>query len=446
MPNNLNSTFISNWKDLVNAKVGLEFEMYSNYSYIKTLESLNNHFQGIEIWGFNQYHSDFTPTDKKFKIEPDYSGGPNMLEMITGPLTWMDARVTTIKMLDWIAENGYTDDHCSMHVNVSFDDVKVHDLNLVKLILNFNEDFVYEKFANRRNNIYARSIKWIMPFEAYDDSNVGLRHTLESLQIPDDTKYYGINLQKKWKGYLEYRYIGGENYHKQTDKILTLMDYFVLETRKAITDPLIEEDNIKLLSYLEDNINWFKQYTSYNEFLSNIDNIKVEMDRLPDYRTICANWDKFKSKIFEVVKNVEKFEGIKVNYNTETSRLEIVGGTLHKVDLKNVDFIDCKITECTLFNCDLIQSEISNGHIYTSNIYESKIDNAKLSNCQALDESELLNCMFDGGLIDCKMTDGVFRSGSMGENADIDISVKMSDKDSFWQINPNDKLIKGGKK
>jgi len=446
MPNNLNSTFISNWKDLVKAKIGLEFELYSNYSYIKTLESLNNHFQGIEVWGFNQYHSDFTPTDKKWKIEPDFSGGPNMLEMITGPLEWMDARVAAIKMLDWINEHGYTDDHCSVHINVSFDDVKVHDLNLVKLILNFNEDFVYDKFPNRRNNIYARSIKWIMPFEAYDDSNVGLRHTLESLQIPDDTKYYGINLQKKWKGYLEYRYIGGSDYQKDTDKILTLMDYFTLETRKAITNPLLEEDNIKLLSYLEDNINWFKKYTTYNEFLSNIDNIKVEMDRIGDYRTICANWDKFKTKIFEVVKNVEQIEGLKINYNTETSRLEIVDGVLHKVNLKNVDFINCTITECTLFNCDIIECELNDGHIYSSNIYETKINNAKLSNCQALEDSILENCMFDGGLIDCKMTDGVFRSGNMGENADIDISVKMSDKDSFWQINPTDKIIKSTKK
>lgn len=446
MPNNLNSTFISNWKDLINCKIGLEFEFYSNHSYIKTLELLNNTFQGVEVWGFNEYHSDFIVTEKKWKVEPDFSGGPNMVELITGPCSWMDARVNTIKFLDWVNENGYTDDHCSVHINVSFDDVKVNDLNLVKLILNFNEDFVYEKFPNRRNNIYARSIKWIMPFEGYDDSNVGLRHTLESLQIPDDTKYYGINLQKKWKGYLEYRYIGGENYEKSIDKILTLMDYFTLETRKAITNPLIEEDNIKLLSYLEDNINWFRQYTSYNEFLSNIDNIKVEMDKIGDYRTICANWDKFKGKIFEVVKNTEKFESVKVNYNTETSRLEIVDGVLHKVDLKNVDFINCQITECTLYNCDIIESEITNGHIYSSNIYATTINNAKLSNCQAMDESLLENCMFDGGLIDCQMVNGVFRSGNMGENADIDISVKMSDKDSFWQINPNDKLVKGIKK
>lgn len=446
MPNNLNSTFISNWKDLTSARIGMEFEFYSNSPYIKTLEMLNNTFNPIEVWGANQYHAKFDFTPNKFLITPDYSGGPNMVEMITPPLDWMDARVVTIKMLDWIKENGYTDDHCSVHVNVSFDDMKVLDANLVKLILNFNEDFVYEKFPNRRNNIYARSIKWIMPFEGFDDSEVGLRHTLESLTIPDDTKYYGINMQKKWKGYLEYRYIGGADYEKQTDRILTLMDYFVLETRKAITDPLIAEDNIKLLSYLEDNINWFKQYTSYNEFLSNIDNIKVEMDKEGDYRTICANWDKFKGKIFEVVKNVETFEGIRINYNTETSRLEIVDGVLNKVDLKNVDFINCRISECTLFNCDLINCDVSNGHVYTSNIYESKIDNVKLSNCQALEDSVLENCMFDGGLIDCKMVEGVFRSGNMGENADLDASVKMSNKDTFWQVNPTDKIIKDTKK
>lgn len=445
--NNFNNTFITNWKDLSTAQIGFEFEFFSNFSYIKTLELLNLEFQPIEVWGFNQYHSSFEVTDKAFKIEPDYSGGSEMIELITGKLPWIDARVILIKMFNFIKEHGYTDEHCSVHVNISFDDVKVYDINLVKLILSFNEDFVYDKFPARRGNIYARTIKWIMPFEDFENSEAGMNNVIQSLILPTDTKYYGINLQKKWEGYLEYRYIGGADYENKLDDVLGLTDYFVMQTKNAITQPLIPEDNVKLLSYLEDNINWFKQYRTYNEFLSNIDGIRIEIDKDDDYTMISSGWDKFKKKLFEIVKNIETIKNATINYNSTTSRLEIIGANLNKINyMTGVDFIECQISECTLYNCDIVECHINNGHIYNSNVYESKIENAKLNNCQCLEYSELLDCLFDGGLIDCKMVGGVFRSGQFGDNADIDLTVKMSNKDTFWQVSPKDKTIKDIKK
>ncbi len=440
--NSFNNRFINNWKELQHSVVGLEFEYYSNYSYIKTLELLNLEFNPIEIWGFNQYHSNFTVTDKKFKIEPDYSGGSDMLELITGPLTWIDARVVLIKMLEFIKKHGHTDDYCSVHINISFDDMDVKQLNPIKLILDFNEDFVYEKFPSRRNNIYARSIKWIVPFEDWEESDVALNAILQNLQIPDETKYYGINLQKKWQGYLEYRYVGGVDYENNADSILTLMDYFILQTRHAINAELVPEDNIKLLSYLEDNINWFKQYKTYDDFLSNIEGIRIEVDRVPEYTQICMNWDKLKNKLFEIIKSCDSIKNATINYNSTTNRLEIVEALIANIHyLRGVDFIECQIKECTLYNCDIIDTTIDSGHIYNSNIYETKINNAKLSNCNVLEWSELTNTMFDGGHLDAHMKSGVFRSGERGENCEIDAEVKMSNKDTFWSINPNNKKI-----
>lgn len=442
--NSFNSRFINNWKELQHARVGMEFEFYSNYSYIKTMELLNLEFQPIEVWGFNQYHTDFEVTDKRFKIEPDYSGGSDMVELITGPMYWADARLVLIKMLNYIKKHGYTDDHCSIHINISFDDVEVYNIEPIKLILNFNEDFVYEKFPSRRNNIYARSIKWIVPFEDWEDSETALNSTIQSLQIPDDTKYYGINLQKKWQGYLEYRYIGGADYENKIDDILSLMDYFILQTRKAIVEPLLPEDNIKLLSYLEENINWFKQYKTYDDFLANIDGINVEIDQIGEYNMIKMSWDKFKDKLFQVIKSCDSINNLTINYNSTTNRLELVDGLINNVHyLTGVDFIDCQIKNATLYACNLIDTTLENGHIYNTKFYETTVTNCKLSNCDGLEWSELINCLFDGGYLNCIMKEGVFRSGRIGEDADIDITVKMANKDTFWRVAPNDKKIKG---
>ncbi len=442
--NSFNSRFINNWKELIHTKIGVEFEFYSNHSFIKTLELLNNNFSPIEVWAFNQYHSDFDVTDKKFKIEPDYSGGSNMIELITGPLNWIDARVILIKMLEFIKTNGYTDEHCSVHINISFDDMNVIAINPLKLILNFNEDYVYEKFPSRRNNIYAKSIKWIVPFEDWDDSETAINSIIQSVKLPDDTKYYGINLQKRFKNYLEFRYIGDENYENKTDDILNLMDYFIIQTRKAIGAELTDEDNIKLMSYLEQNINWFKQYKTYDDFLANIHGISVEVDRSNEYNMVKMSWDKLKNKLFEIVKSCDNIKNAVINYNTTTGRLEVVDAIINKIHyLKGVDLINCQITECAIYNCDIIDSRIENGHLYNCNIYETKLINVKLSNCNALEWSELNDCMFDGGVLDCKMIGGVFRSGELRENADLESDVKMANKSTFWKISPIDKKIDG---
>lgn len=441
--NTFNSRFVSNWKELQTAKIGFEFEWFSNYSLIKTIELINLEFNPIEIYYNNQYHSGFEVTDQKWICEPDFSGGSEMIELITGPTNWLESRIILIKMLNFIKKYGYTNDYCSIHINISFTDVSVNDLNPIKLILNFNEDFVYDKFPDRRSNIYARSIKWIVPFEDWEDSEIALNSIVQCVQIPDDTKYYGINIQKKWMGYLEYRYIGGADYENKVDDILALMDYFVMQTKNAITEELLPEDNIKLLSYLEDNINWFKQYKTYNDFLANIEGIRVEIDQNPDYQSICASWDKFKKKLFDIIKSCENIKNAVINYNTTTNRLEIVDAVISNIHyLKGVDFINCQIRECTLYYCDIIDSTIDSGHIYNSKVYESKLTGCKLANCDALEWTELTKCMFDGGLIDCIMKDGVFRSGEIGPEAQIDSTVKMSNKSDFWSISPQNKIKK----
>lgn len=445
--NSFSNKYINNFNDLKDSIVGLEVEFFSNFNFIKTLEKLNNTFIGKEVWGINQYHSDFTPTEDIFKIEPDYSGGSEMIELITGPMKWAEARLILIQMLVFIRQNGYTDEHCSIHINVSFNkesNIDIYNLNLIKLLLNFNEDFIYNKFPTRRGNIYARSISQIIPFTDWNDPEIAFNVILNSLKLPDDTKYYGINVNKKFEGYLEYRYIGGTDYETKIDEVLELFDYFILQTKKAIVDPLNEEDKIKLLAYLERNINWYKQYNSYDEFLGNIDGINIQIDKNGDYKTVKMSWDKFKTQLFNFIQNTNDISETLINYNSTTNRLEIVGAHLKDIsNVYSVDFIDCNISNCTLYNCDIVNSNINLGHIHNTNIYDSKIENSKLMDCKATEFTELNNCVFDGGQLNCVMRNGVFRSGQIMQDAEIDNTVKMSNKDSFWQVDPSSKKIKG---
>ena len=120
--------FLNQSNKLKLAKVGFEFEFYmKDLSFYKTLEILNDDLKPVKVWGFRQYHSDFTPDSENFKIEPDLSGGSNMVELVTGPLSFYDAKYYLIKIIKFIQNYGYTNEKCSIHFNISFEDEDLND-------------------------------------------------------------------------------------------------------------------------------------------------------------------------------------------------------------------------------------------------------------------------------------------------------------------------------
>jgi hypothetical protein len=185
--------FLNNANILKKAKVGFEFEFYlKDLSFYKTLELINQELSPVKVWGFRQYHSDFTPDDKNFKIEPDLSGGSNMVELVTGPLNFYDAKYYLIKIVKFIQNYGYTNEKASIHFNISFTDKDLNDLNTLKLILNIDEDEIFRAYPSRKSNVYAKTVKKIVPFKEYDFFNIPIDVVKNNMRLPND-KYYGVN-------------------------------------------------------------------------------------------------------------------------------------------------------------------------------------------------------------------------------------------------------------
>ena len=186
--------FVHEYSKLNKAIVGFEFEFYMrDLSFYKTLEILNKELSPVKVHGFRQYHSGFKPDSNNFKIEPDLSGGSNMVELVTGPMDYNDSKFYLIKILNFIQKFGYTNDKASIHFNISFkDDRDLNDLNVLKLILNTDENEIYRFFPSRKGNIYAKSVKNIIPFKEYDFFNIPIDSVKNNLMLPDN-KYFGIN-------------------------------------------------------------------------------------------------------------------------------------------------------------------------------------------------------------------------------------------------------------
>jgi hypothetical protein len=430
--------FLNQSHKLKSSKIGMEFEFYmKDLSYYKTMELLNKELSPVKVWGFRQYHSDFTPDEKNFKIEPDLSGGSNMVELVTGPLTYYDAKYYLIKIVKFIQTHGYTNEKSSIHFNISFDDSEkdLNDLNILKLILSTDEDEIYRFFPSRKGNVYAKSIKKMIPYKEYDFFNIPISVVKNNLRTPND-KYYGINFthinNNKESQRLEMRYIGGKDYEKNMGNLIYFMDRFIINAYDSIDAEFTNDDVEKLQIYLEENISSFKNLSKYDNFIVDFPTIQLQIDQVSSYDIINAYYPNIHNKLHDIVDSTDGLKECIINYVTATQTIEIVDANVKTTStLKGYDLINCK-TEGIYEDCFFIGSEISNSQMIKCKLQQSSAQNSKVLNC-SVEMSDLTNCYFMEGYLNGDMFGGVYRSGKLGPYATMDSDVKVvTDNSNFF--------------
>ncbi len=442
--------FLNQSHKLKKSVVGMEFEFYmSDLSFYKTLELLNQELDPVKVWGFRQYHSDFTPDEKNFKIEPDLSGGSNMVELVTGPLTYYDAKFYLSKIIKFIQKYGYTNEKCSIHFNLSFDDEEknLNDLNILKLILNTDEEEIYRVYPSRKDNVYAKTIKKIIPFKEYDFFNIPVSVVKNNIRVPSD-KYYGINFlhinNTKETQRLELRYIGGKDYEKNLGRLMYFMDKFIITTYDCIDEVFNNEDVSKLEDYLETNIRNYKSLAKYDNFIIDYPTIQLQIDQNNNYDIISTYYDKLYSKLYAMIEATNNLQECIVNYVTESQTIEIVDATFKtSATIRGFDLINC-VVEGIFDDCYFAASEIKNSQLTTCKLEHTDATNSKVLSCK-VEMGDLTNCYFMNGYLNGSMHGGVFRSGNLGPYASMDSEVKVvTDTDNFFDTY-YDEDDKGGK-
>jgi len=433
--------YINNWDILTKSIIGFEFEFYTERSYYKLLELLNRELYPIKVHGFRKYHSAMEVDDKNFKIEPDLSGGYDMVELITGPMPYVDSKIILLKILTILKDYANTNEKCSLHVNISFDEdyKNIGNLNQLKILLNIDEDLIYNLFPERKDNFYAMSVKNMIPFKDFDFIGSGSKIIENNIELPD-TKYRGININKIRKGRLEFRYIGGKNYHLETKKILELVDYFVILSWNCIDKPIDKDDKKELLDYLSNNINNFKKFKKVENFIAEFPTIQLEVDKEDAMIIVKTYYGNIYDEIYELIQNIYNLDNCIINYDTLTRKLEVIDADFKAIlDIENIKFINCVINSGRFKNCEFIDSEIKNAHIHNCEIIGGDIFNSKLENCHVDQASVIRDSYFYGGLLDGTMESGVFRAGKIGEYGELEKAVKViTDGDNYFGFTQTD--------
>jgi hypothetical protein len=443
--------FLNQSSKLKHARIGFEFEFYmKDLSYYKALELLNIELAPVKVWGFRQYHSDFTPDEKNFKIEPDLSGGSNMVELVTGPLDYFDAKYYLVKIIKFIQNYGYTNEKSSIHFNLSFngEEKNLNDLNILKLILTTDEEEIYRVYPSRKDNVYAKTVKKIIPFKEYDFFNIPISVVKNNLRLPND-KYYGINFlhinNDKEHQRLELRYIGGKDYEKNLGNLIYFMDRFIINVYDCVDVDFNSEDVSKLEEYLEKNISSFKNFSKYDNFIVDFPSIQIQIDQVDAYDMVAAYYPNIYTKLWSVIDSTNDLKECIINYVTSTQTVEIVDANIKTSSVvRNIDLINCKI-EGVFEDCFLVGTDVSNSQLTKCKLQQSSVLDSKVLNCK-VEMTDLENCYFMDGYLNGDMHGGVFRSGKLGPYATLDSEVKVvTDNNNFFDTKFDSDDVKGDK-
>jgi len=402
---------------IYSSKIGLEFEFFSNSNLSETKNSVSR-VLNKKIYIEEKAHSAFSPTGDVFKMEPDNSGGTGMIELVTGSLPFVESKLIIAKMLKWIRENGSTNDKCSIHVNISFDvskigpNINISKLDIGKFVLSFDEDKVYEAFPNRKNSVYAKSIKHIFPLNGMSrmSTAAAIWHNYQFV----NEKYYGINFTKLPKNYIEFRYIGGKDYHLRYDDIMKLSEHFIVSLYECLKNPTYSESDLNQLNEILKKYNTIREaYKSFSNFKKIFTKINLLIDLKTATSIIETYYPKIRNAIFEIIMKGDMKEGL-INYDTDTSKLQIKDAKLIRCfEIVGIDIVDSEI-KGNIINCDIFNSKISDASVMSSNVFgASKITDSKVCDSYVSKNVTCKNSYIFGrnGIFSGTLDGGIFREG-----------------------------------
>jgi hypothetical protein len=314
--------------------------------------------------------------------------------------------------------------------------------------LNLDEEEIWRNYPSRKSNVYAKSVKKIIPYKEYDFFNIPISVVQNNMRLPND-KYYGINFlninNNKETQRLEFRYIGGDNYESNLGQIIYFLEKFIILTWDCLTDDFDKEDANKLEDFLTFNITQFNNFSHYDNFITNFPNVQLQIDQDSTYEVVSAYYSKIYGKIFNIVDSCEKLDRCIVNYVTGTQTFEVVDCEIKTTQtIKDVDFVNSKL-EGLFENCLFLGCEIKNSQCLKSKILQTDVDDSKILSCK-VEQSQLKNCYFMSGFLNGDMIGGVYRSGKLGPFATMDADVKIvTDNNNFFDTKYEDET-KGDKK
>ena len=264
----------------------------------------------------------YNKSASQWVIKPDGSLGLSGVEIVSPVLPLKEFLKICPKMFEFIDEiGGEVGDDCGFHISMSLKNVTDlgNQLDITKLSLFMDEGYIYNFFKTREFNSYAKSAH-----DAVNRSLIGLNapklaeHLIDEDQMKKDfmkkskskgkdnekfaysnEHYMAINIEHLFSAneYIEFRYIGGENYHRKWDRIKTITAHYIYDLSLACDPSFKKKEYETKMARVMNKIQFFTICIEMSKILENIENgelDKNDYDVKSEWNNLWQSWNALK--------------------------------------------------------------------------------------------------------------------------------------------------------
>lgn len=207
-------------------------------------------------------------SSKKWVIKPDGSLGIDGVEVVSPVLPLKEFLDICPKMFTWLNNGGdrfLIDESCGFHISISLKNVENlgKTLDITKLSVFMDEGYIYNFFATREFNTFARSA-----YDSISKNLIGLNAPKLAEKFIDEPDlqmkypadhYMAINVEhlNTDNEYIEFRYVGGTDYHRKWDRIKSILAHYIFDLSLACDPDYKKKEYEHRLSRLLNKIQLF---------------------------------------------------------------------------------------------------------------------------------------------------------------------------------------------
>lgn len=418
-PHNYSVLEVLNFSD-----IGLVFEFYSTKQSDFITSDLSR-IMGKNIVLTNE--SQYQPTFSDAILLKEYNAKRARYQLRLASQNYHSVLPLIDEVTKWISERCETTYDTQLKVSLSFNHKHLETLsslstmNPIRLVLKFDESYVYQRFPEQKGSPYALSIKLLSPIKNYINESE-LERNINYILTTPYAEFYGINFKNYTTGILECNYIGGKDYASKPKEIKDVLEYFIIKSYQSINESdmnAFEQDEIKRITEGFDQI----QMAFYDPdiFLKEFQNLKVYVDLTTSRQLLKTYWNNVRGPLFEMIINGGLREG-KFNYDTQVGRFQLKKGKLGGTTVRNMDLVDCELhgvfEGCQFVGCNISKSRLYNSKVISSNkINESYIGGASINKGNELTKCYVVN---NEEIVNCKVNESIIKFATVGKKLEAD--------------------------
>lgn len=418
----MNKNLFQNDNITGNSLLGFEFRGQFKYDENVMVEKLKD-VLNRDVTFSNIDYKLLEPSDTHAVVVKD----GNFYEIKTPMYSYFEALFLLPKILDFL--KGMSDYKNSyMYFKIGFNEsyVQLSQINVMKFILEFNEDFVLKHLSDITKDGDIEKLTNIKP-ESLESCMDSIERQIDGLKFNDDLDdVYGINFSTIKLGYITFKYAREINYRNKWEDLLKCVNHTIITLYNTCSVTNFNDGEINKLKSMNDEYKEIlNSFGCYELFRTKYPKIKLTSDLNNDNAVIEIIFPSIKDKLFDlVIRN-----GIKeanINYDSDVSRLQVKDLELRKCyHISGVDIVNSELTNCSVKDCDIYDTKIEKSTIVKCNLFGyANCKDSKFRDCFISRNISLKDCHVSGTL---GKIGGTMKGGSLKNTTIITSLAEIGD-------------------